>query len=101
MSADLEGVLAIVLMGLATYATRAGGFLLIRRFRPGPFLEAWFGHVPGAVFAALVAPGVWSAGPAGWAGAVVGFAAMRWTRQFLPALFFSVLTFFVMRYVTT
>lgn len=98
MSAGLEGIVAIILMGLATYATRVGGFLLIRRFRPGPFLEAWFGHVPGAVFAALVAPAVWSAGPPGWLGAMVGFAAMRWTRQFLPALFLSLLSFFLLRH---
>ena len=99
MSGELEGIVAILLMGLATYATRIGGFLLIRRFRPSPFLEAWFGHVPGAVFAALVAPAVWQAGPPGWAGAVLGFATMRWTGQFLLALILSMLGFFLVRLV--
>lgn len=101
MSADAEGVLAILLMGVATYATRVGGFLLIRRFQPGPLLEAWFGHVPGAVFAALVAPAIWQAGPPGWAGAALGFAAMRIGGQFLPALLLSVLAFFLVRYLLT
>ncbi len=90
--------MAILLMGAATYATRIGGFLLIRRFKPGPFLEAWFGHVPGAVFAALVAPSVWQAGLAGWAGAAIGFGAMCWTGQFLPSLVLSVLAFFLARH---
>ncbi|WP_027135920.1 AzlD family protein [Geminicoccus roseus] len=101
MSVDAEGVLAILLMGLATYATRIGGFVLIRRFRPGPFLEAWFGHVPGAVFAALVAPSVWQAGPPGWIGAGVGFLAMRWSGQFLIALFLSVASFALVRHLMT
>jgi uncharacterized membrane protein len=30
-------LLAIVLMGSVTYATRAGGFWLARRLAPGPF----------------------------------------------------------------
>ena len=101
MSTDAEAVLTILLMGLATYATRVGGLLLVRRFKPGPFLEAWFSHVPGAVFAALVAPAVWQAGPPGWAGAAVGFAAMRRWGQFLPALLVSLAAYFVVRQLLT
>ena len=65
-------LLAIVLMGAVTYASRAGGFWLARRLAPGPFLRAWLEHLPGAVFAALVAPMVIGAGPAGWIAAGVG-----------------------------
>ena len=79
-------LLAIVLMGAVTYASRAGGFWLARRLAPGPFLRAWLEHLPGAVFAALVAPMVMGAGPAGWIAAGVGFAAMRTTGQFLVAI---------------
>jgi hypothetical protein len=50
------------------------------------------------VFAALAAPAVWSAGPPGWLGALAGFAAMRWTGQFLPALLLSLLAFFLVRH---
>jgi uncharacterized membrane protein len=79
-------LLAILLMGSVTYVTRAGGFWLARRLTPGPFLRAWLEHLPGAVFAALVAPMVANAGPAGWLAAGAGFAAMRATSQFLLAI---------------
>ena len=78
--------LAIVLMGLATYATRAGGFWLASRMTPGPFLRAWLENLPGAVFAAMVAPMVAGAGPAGWIAAGAGFVAMRRTGHFLIAI---------------
>jgi uncharacterized membrane protein len=84
--ASSSAVLAILLMAAATYACRAGGFWLARRFRPTPFLEAWLGHLPGAVFAALVAPMVVSAGPPGWVAGGIGFALMRWTGRFLVAM---------------
>jgi uncharacterized membrane protein len=77
---------AILLMGAVTYASRAGGFWLARRLAPGPFLRAWLEHLPGAVFAALVAPMVASAGPAGWLAAGAGFAAMRLSGQFVLAV---------------
>lgn len=79
-------LLAILLMGAVTYASRAGGFWLARRLAPGPFLRAWLEHLPGAVFAALVAPMVAGAGPAGWIAAAAGFAAMRLSGQFLLAI---------------
>ncbi|MEK0085622.1 AzlD family protein [Benzoatithermus flavus] len=78
--------LAILAMGAVTYATRAGGFWLARRLEPGPFLRAWLEHLPGAVFAALVAPMVAGAGPVGWLAAGAGFLAMRRTGQFLLAI---------------
>lgn len=81
-----NGLLAILAMGLATYATRAGGFWLARRIEAGPFMLAWLQHLPGTVFAALVAPMVAGAGPAGWIAAAAGFLAMRLSGQFLLAL---------------
>ena len=79
-------LLAILAMGLVTYATRAGGFWLASRLRPGPVLRAWLEHLPGAVFAALVAPMVLGAGPAGWVAAAGAFATMRWSGQFVLAI---------------
>ena len=73
-------------MGLATYGTRAAGFWLASRTTPGPFLRAWLENLPGAVFAALVAPMVVAAGPCGWVAAAAGFAAMRKTGHFLLAI---------------
>jgi uncharacterized membrane protein len=88
-----ESLLAIVAMGAVTYATRAGGFWLAQRLSPGPFFRAWLEHLPGAVFAALVAPMVIGAGPAGWLAAAAGFGAMRWTGQFLLAIVIGVLVY--------
>jgi uncharacterized membrane protein len=90
-------LLAIALMGLVTYATRAGGFWLASRLPPGPFLRAWLEHLPGAVFAALVAPMVAGAGPAGWVAAAAGFATMRWSGHFLLAIAAGILVYLLVR----
>ena len=79
-------LLTIVLMGLVTYASRAGGFWLARRVTPGPFMRAWLEHLPGAVFTAMVAPMAVGAGPAGWIAAGAGFVALRRTGHFLIAV---------------
>jgi uncharacterized membrane protein len=86
---------AILAMGAVTYATRAGGFWLASRLRPGPFFRAWLEHLPGAVFAALVAPMVVGAGPAGWLAAGAGFLAMRGTSQFLLAILVGIAVYVV------
>lgn len=83
---DAASLTAILAMAAATYACRAGGFWLATRLNPTPFVEAWLQELPGAVFAALIAPMVAGAGPAGWVAAAVGFGLMRWTGQFLVAL---------------
>jgi uncharacterized membrane protein len=86
MSDEYEGVAVIAMMGLATYATRAGGFWLVQRLRPSRFLEIWLGQIPGAVFAALCAPLVLKSGPAGWVAALLTLALARLTGNFLVAM---------------
>ena len=83
---DAPSLAAILAMAAVTYACRAGGFWLSTRLKPTPFAEAWLQELPGAVFAALIAPMVVSAGPVGWVAAAAGFGLMRWTGQFLVAL---------------
>lgn len=90
-------LLTIVLMGLVTYASRAGGFWLARRVTPGPFMRAWLEQLPGAVFAAMVAPMVVGAGPAGWLAAGAGFVAMRRTGHFLIAVAAGLAVYIVAR----
>jgi uncharacterized membrane protein len=90
---DRADLLAILAMAAVTYATRGGGYWLAGRLRPTPFLAAWLGQLPGAVFAALVAPMVATAGPAGWVGAVAGFALMRWTGRFVLAMLGGLATY--------
>lgn len=89
--------LTILAMGAVTYATRVSGWLVFRRIPPGPRLRAWLEHLPGALFAALVAPMVLEAGPAGWAGAVAAFAAMRMSGQFPVAIVAGMVVFLVAR----
>ncbi|HRY26136.1 MAG: AzlD domain-containing protein [Geminicoccaceae bacterium] len=76
----------ILLLAVATYATRIGGYRLAQRLQPSPFVEAFMTAMPGTIFAALVAPMVLAAGPAGWVSAGVGFVAMRRLGNFFLAL---------------
>jgi len=57
-------LLAIVLMALATYATRAGGLWLANRFELSERAGAWLDAIPGAILVSLVAPTVLTSGPA-------------------------------------
>ncbi len=54
--------LTIVLMALATYATRAGGLWLASRLKMSERVEAWLNHIPGAILVSIVAPTVLAGG---------------------------------------
>jgi uncharacterized membrane protein len=45
-------LLAILLIALASFVCRAGGYAILRNFRPPDFAEALLRHLPGALFAA-------------------------------------------------
>lgn len=79
-------VVVILLLAAATYVTRIGGYHLVQRLQPSPFVETFMTAMPGAIFAALVAPMVLAAGPMGWASAGIGFVAMRRLGNFFLAL---------------
>ena len=64
MAFDPTTLLAIVLMALATYATRAGGLWLANRFDLSERAGAWLDAIPGAILVSLVAPTVLTGGPA-------------------------------------
>lgn len=71
-------VLTILAMGIVTYLTRIGGYLVMRNRSAGPRLSAALNAVPPAVLTAVIAPSVLSAGPAeAIAGAVTAAAALR------------------------
>jgi uncharacterized membrane protein len=57
-------LMAIALMALATYATRAGGLWLANRFDLSKRAGAWLDAIPGAILVSLVAPTVLMGGPA-------------------------------------
>lgn len=56
MRVDNTTLITIIGMALVTYATRAGGLILMRRVRISGPVERWLRYVPGAVLVALVAP---------------------------------------------
>ncbi|MCY0095992.1 AzlD family protein [Hoeflea ulvae] len=69
MNGDFWGVpvnvWTILAAALVTYATRAGGYLVLSRFkRIPPRVDAALNAVPAAVLTTLVAPSVVSNGPA-------------------------------------
>jgi uncharacterized membrane protein len=57
-----ETLLAIVLMALATYATRASGLWLASRLDLSERAGAWLDQIPGAILVSLVAPTVLTGG---------------------------------------
>ena len=59
---DWTAMAAILLMGLVTYFTRIGGFLMMRRAPEGGFFSRWLAAIPGAVLIAILAPAIWHTG---------------------------------------
>jgi uncharacterized membrane protein len=71
-------LLAIVLMALVTYATRAGGLWLASRLDLSERAEVFLEQIPGAILISLVAPVVVTGGPAAWvSAALVALVAWR------------------------
>ena len=62
MALDPLTLLTIVLMALATYATRAGGLWLASRLALSERAEAWLDYIPGAILVSIVAPVVLAGG---------------------------------------
>jgi branched-subunit amino acid transport protein len=95
---------AVILgMALVTYLTRGlSVFLLSRRLAPG--IERFLGHIPAAVFAALVAPpllapqGVLAPGLP--AVAAIPAAVVAWrTGQVLPTILVGIGCFWLLRWL--
>ena len=63
MAIDPGTLVTIVLMALATYATRTGGLWLASRFALSERAGAWLDQIPGAILVSLVAPTVLMGGP--------------------------------------
>lgn len=76
MSVSPAVLIVIAAMATVTYATRAAGLWLARRFQPSPRVEAALRHIPGAVLVSIVAPLVLSGGPAELIAAGVAAAVM-------------------------
>lgn len=86
MTLDPLVLLAIVGMTLATYLTRAGGYLVFRSVKPPPAVRDALGYIPGALFVSYVVPALVAGGVPQWAGAAATAVLMLATRQLSVAI---------------
>lgn len=86
MRLDPLVLLAIVGMSLATYATRAGGYLVFRAIRPSQGVRALLSYIPGTLFMAYVAPAMAQGRLPEWLGAAAAVGIMIATRQMSAAI---------------
>jgi uncharacterized membrane protein len=78
---------AILLLGIATYACRAGGFFLMRYVAITPRVEAWLRSIPIALIGALLGPIAVNGGPSEWIGLATAIALMmRTSNEFVSAI---------------
>ncbi len=74
-------MLAVVLMGIATYACRGGGYWLFRQISPSPLIRAILNHVPGTLFVSFVVPAVVHGGFQPAMGSAATLVTMIYTRN--------------------
>jgi uncharacterized membrane protein len=87
MSIAPDVLLAILLMGIASYACRAGGFFLMRFVALTPRVEAWLSAIPIALIGAIVGPVAVKGGPPEWLGLGAAVGLMRFTgNDFISAI---------------
>ncbi|MGF7161372.1 putative membrane protein [Rhodoligotrophos appendicifer] len=78
MSVDSTTLFAILVMALATYATRVAGMLVLRFVTLTPRVQAGLEALPVAVLTAVITPVLFLTGPAETiAGAITALAAFR------------------------
>ncbi|HLW03377.1 MAG TPA: AzlD domain-containing protein [Ktedonobacterales bacterium] len=87
---QIDAMVAILGMAVATYVTRAGGLWLMRFVSPSPRVEAWLRHLPGAVLVALIAPAIVEDGMIGAAGALATALIAARTRNLLLSILVGV-----------
>ncbi len=80
---EVGTLLAILLMGLATYACRGGGYWLFRQISPGPLLRSILAYVPGTLFVSLVVPALVQGGVQSAVGAAATLGAVIATRSLI------------------
>ncbi len=97
MSLDALAAVTIALMAVLTFGTRAGGYLALRRARPGPRAERFLRVAPQTMFVALVTPALVEGGPAEWLGAAAAIVLMAVTRNLLLSLVAATVTVAVAR----
>jgi uncharacterized membrane protein len=84
-------------MAAGTYGIRAGGLWLARRITPSPLVESFLGHLPGAMFVALIVPAILRGGPAYLIAALATILVMRASGVLALALAAGVATVLLLR----
>lgn len=97
MTIHPTALLAIALMALVTYLTRAGGYWILGRFTLSPRLEAGLQYLPGSIFIALVVPAAIEEGPPGAIAIVVTALVMRRTNNLLLTMLAGIGTIWLAR----
>jgi uncharacterized membrane protein len=99
MFARADVVLAILAVGLVSYACRAGGFFLMRYVRITRGVEVWLQSIPIAIIGAVLGPIAANGGPPEWAGLAVAILVMRFTQNDFASILGAVATVALTRQV--
>ena len=83
---DWHTLIAIGLLGLVSYAMRAGGFLAASAIREGSIADRFLRLAPGNLFVAFVAAACFEGGPPGVFGCVCALVTMAATGMEWAAL---------------
>jgi uncharacterized membrane protein len=97
--ARADVVLAILAVGVVSYACRAGGFFLMRYVRITAGVEAWLQSIPIAIVGAVLGPIAANGGPPEWAGFAAAVVLMRTTGSDFAAILGAVAAVALMRQV--
>ena len=90
---NVDVIVAIALMGVVTYLTRAGGVWLVDIVRTTPRLQRFLHHLSGSILAALTVTVAFSGDAARLTGVIAACAAMLVTRRaFLSLLLGTLMT---------
>jgi len=73
-----------------TYASRAGGYAVLRVVRPPAWVEDVLRHLPGCLFCAYVAPPLLAGSWPAWLGALVVIGVQLRTRNMSLAIILGV-----------
>jgi uncharacterized membrane protein len=95
---DTAAVIAILGMGIVTYATRAGGFWLMGYVTLSPRLERFLRQTAGGVLVAIVVAAVVKGDPAMWAGLAAAVGIMIAIRKSMTAILIGMIVAVAIRY---
>lgn len=95
----IDSLLAILGMALVTYLTRISGPMLVRLVRGNHKLEACLSQLPGSILAALLAPLVFTVGPAEAIASAITLLVSIWYRNMPLALVAGVGSLVIIRHL--